>query len=391
MVPRTFLAMLLTVVAALAQSAPVRVTSTVELRGALAGAGPGTTILVAAGDYEGFGGGGVRGTARSPIVVRAADAKRPPRFTGGIHLAECAHLELEDLQIEGALANGLNIDDRGTFESPSHHIVLRRITVRECGGAGNHDGIKLSGVADFAVLDCTVERWGRRGSAIDMVGCRRGRIEDCNLRDRAEDTAANGVQMKGGTRDVAVRRCRFEHAGERAVQLGGSTGRAYFRPRVEGFEAKDLVVEGCTIVGSTAAIAFVGCDGATVRHNTIHLPRRWVFRILQETRDPEFVKCRRGNFTDNLIVLRGIDGVANIGPDTAPETFTFARNYWFRVDAPERSLPRLPVPEERPAGGADPQFVDVERGDLRLRPGSPARAHGAEALPAERPAPASRR
>lgn len=391
MVHRASLAMLLTVVAAPAQSAPVRVTTTAELRAALAGARPGATILVAAGEYEGFGGAGVQGTARAPIVVRAEDAKRPPRFTGGIHLSECAHLELEDLRIEGAAANGLNLDDGGTFESPSHHIVLRRITVRECGGAGNHDGIKLSGIEDFAVLECTVERWGRRGSGIDMVGCRRGRIEDCVLRDRAEGTAANGVQMKGGTRDVVVRRCRFEHAGERAVQLGGSTGRAYFRPKVEGFEAKDLVVEGCTIVGSTAAVAFVGCDGAAVRHNTIHLPRRWVFRLLQETRDPEFVKCRRGVFTDNLIVLHGLDAVANVGPDTAPGTFTFARNYWFRVDAPERSVPRLPVPEERPAGGADPRLVDPERGDLRLRPGSPARAHGADALPAGRPPPAVRR
>lgn len=388
MLDRACLALLLTAVAATAQAAPVRVTSTAGLRAALAGARPGTTILLAAGDYEGFGAADVQGSAPSPIAVRAEDAARPPRFTGGIHLSDCAHLELADLLIEGAAANGLNIDDGGTFASPGHHLVLRRITVRDCGGAGNHDGIKLSGIADFAVQQCTVERWGRRGSAIDMVGCRRGRIEDCAFRDRAEATAANGVQMKGGTRDVVVRRCRFEDAGERAVQLGGSTGRAYFRPEVEGFEAKDLVVEGCTILGSTAAIAFVGCDGAVVRHNTIHLPRRWVFRILQETRDAEFVPCRGGVFTDNLIVLRGIDAVANVGPDTAPATFAFARNWWFRADAPDRSVPRLPTPEARPAGGADPLFVDAARGDLRLRPDSPARAHGAGSLA---PAAAERR
>lgn len=371
--------MLLTAVVAATQSAPVRVTTTAELRAALVAARPGATIVLAPGDYEGFGGLGVQGTAKAPILVRAEDAARPPRFTGGIQLSDCAHLELAHLLIEGAAANGLNLDDGGSFASPAHHLVLRGIVVRDCGGAGNHDGIKLSGVEDFTVIGCTVERWGRRGSAIDMVGCRRGTIEDCTLRDRAEDTAANGVQMKGGTRDVVVRRCRFEHAGERAVQLGGSTGRACFRHEVEGFEAKDLVVERCTIVGSTAAIAFVGCDGAVVRHNTIHLPRKWVFRILQETRDPDFVKCRGGVFTDNLIVFRGIDDVANIGPDTAPETFVFARNYWYRIDAAARSLPRLPTPEEAPAGGADPRFVDPERGDLRTQPDSPARNHGAGA------------
>ena len=40
------------------------------------------------------------------------------------------------------------------------------------------------------------------------------------------------------------------------VNIGGSTGRAYFRPRPEGFEAKDITVEDCTFVGSGAA--FVG-------------------------------------------------------------------------------------------------------------------------------------
>ncbi len=362
-----------------AQAEPTRVTSTNELRAALRAAQPGAAIALAPGDYAGFSAANITGTAAAPIVVRAEDAKRPPRFTGGIHLSDCAHLELADLEITKAPANGLNIDDGGTPATPTHHVVLRRITVRDCGGADNHDGIKLSGVTDFAVVECEIERWGRRGSGIDLVGCRRGRIEDCTLRDRADDLAANGVQMKGGTRDVVVRRCRFENAGERAIQLGGSTGRAYFRPAVEGFEAKDLVVEHCTIVGSTAAIAFVGCDGAVVRHNTIHLPRKWVFRILQETRDADFVPCRRGVFTDNLIVRDGIDTVANIGPGTAPDTFTFARNYWFRVDAPQRSVPRLPTPEQKPAGGADPRFVDVARGDLRLKADSPARGHGADA------------
>jgi hypothetical protein len=362
-----------------AQTTERRVTSTVELRAVLRTATPGTAVVVAPGDYAGFSAADITGTAAAPIVVRGEDAKRPPRFTGGIHLSDCAHLELADLEITKAPANGLNIHDGGTPATPTHHVVLRRITVRDCGGADNHDGIKLSGVTDFAVVDCEIERWGRRGSGIDMVGCRRGRIEDCTLRDRANDLAANGVQMKGGTRDVVVRRCRFENAGERAVQLGGSTGRAYFRPKVEGFEAKDLVVEHCTIVGSTAAIAFVGCDGAVVRHNTIHLPRKWVFRILQETRDADFVPCRGGVFTDNLIVRDGIDSVANIGPGTAPDTSTFARNYWFRVDAPQRSVPRLPTPEQDPAGGVDPRFVDVARGDLRLNPDSPARGHGVDA------------
>ncbi|MCU0865638.1 MAG: right-handed parallel beta-helix repeat-containing protein [Planctomycetes bacterium] len=364
-----------------AQAAAQRVGDTEALRRALAAAKPGTTILLAAGEYRGFSVANVRGNAAAPIVVRAEDAARPPRFTGAVQLSDVAHLELAGLAFSGSTSNGLNIDDGGSYDSPSHHVVLSRLVVRDIGGRGNHDGIKLSGVDDFQVTECTIERWGRGGSGIDMVGCHRGVIAGCTLRDREQGGAANGVQMKGGTRDVVVRRCRFEHAGERAVQLGGSTGREYFRPRVEGFEAKDCVVEGCTFVGSTAAIAFVGCDGGIARWNTIHLPTKWVLRILQETRDADFVPCRSGVFTDNLIVRSGSDGVANIGPDTAPESFTFARNFWFRSDAPERSVPRLPVPEQQPAGGRDPGFVDAARFDLRLRPDSVARGHGADALP----------
>lgn len=364
-----------------AQTGPVRVADTAGLRAALAAATAGTTIALAPGAYDGFSAADLRGTAAAPIVVRAERADAPPRFTGSIHLADVQHLELDGLMVTGAPTNGINIDDGGTFDTPSHHVVLRNVTVRDVGGHGNHDGIKLSGVHDFLVVDCTVERWGRGGSAIDMVGCHRGRIEGCAVRDRDGGGAANGVQMKGGTCDVAVRRCRFEHAGERAVQLGGSTGRAYFRPRSAGFEAKDLLVEGCTFVGSTAPVAFVGCDSAIVRWNTIYLPRKWVLRILQETRDADFVPCRNGAFTDNLVVQRGLDDVANVGPDTAPGTFTFARNYWYRIDAPARSVPRLPAVETAPAGGDDPAFVDAQRGDLRLGAASPARGHGADAMP----------
>jgi hypothetical protein len=74
---------------------------------------------------------------------------------------------------KGSPANGFNIDDGGTFDSPAHHLILRGLTVEDNGPRGNLDGIKLSGVEDFLVEDCTVRRWGSGGSAVDMVGCRR--------------------------------------------------------------------------------------------------------------------------------------------------------------------------------------------------------------------------
>ncbi|MFN0007904.1 MAG: right-handed parallel beta-helix repeat-containing protein [Planctomycetota bacterium] len=378
-----FLLLLLTSQAPTESPREVRVATIAELRQALAAASPGTGILVAPGQYEGFFAAGVHGAPGRPVVLRAATADDRPVFRGEVHLSSVSHLEIAGLTIEGAPGNGLNVDDGGRFESPSQHVVLRDLVVRDCGGRGNDDGIKLSGVDDFRLERCTVERWGRNGSAVDMVGCHRGVIEGCTFRDREEDPAANGVQMKGGTRDVAVRGCRFEHAGTRAVHLGGSTALQYFRPRPEGFEAGDLLVAGCTFVGSEAPVAFVGVDGATVRWNTFYRPRKWFARILQETREPGFVACRGGVFSDNLVAYRASEvGVpVNVGTETAPETFRFVRNYWHCLDDPKRGPPEMPTKEGDAVSGLDPKFRDAEGGDLRLREDSPARGRGAEGLP----------
>jgi hypothetical protein len=110
-----------------------------------------------------------------------------------------------------------------------------------------------------------------------------------------------------------------------------------------------------------AAVAFVGVDGSVVRSNTIYRPKRWALRILQETREPGFVPSRRGVFTDNVIVFHSsewAEGGVNIGPNTAPDTFQFARNWWYCLDQPDRSKPRLPVPEVDGVYGKPPPFRD---------------------------------
>lgn len=83
-----------------------------------------------------------------------------------------------------------------------------------------------------------------------------------------------------------------QNAGGRGLNIGGSTGTAYFRPKSQGYEAKDITVKDCTFLGSMSPIAFVGVDGAHVHHNTFYWPTRWLFRILQENQDPQFTPCR---------------------------------------------------------------------------------------------------
>jgi hypothetical protein len=351
----------------------VRVGNRDELVRALHEAKAGTTILIASGTYRGgFSHAGLQGTKDQPIVIAAADPSNPPAIDAqriGLHLSSPVHVELRDLVILEASGNGINIDDSGSVKTPAHDLVLRNIVVRGTSPRGNRDGIKLSGIDSFRIEGCHVERWGSSGSAIDMVGCHHGTVRGCKFVNAGGD-AANGVQTKGGSSHIVIQHCRFENAGGRAVNVGGSTGLPYFRPSDAGFEAKNITVEDCEILGGMAAIAFVGVDGALARHNTIYRPRRWPVRILQENTDPRFVACRNGRFVDNVVAFRSdeVRETINVGGQTEPATFEFSGNLWHCLDRPQdtQRLVRTPVKETKSSYGPDPGFKDAENGDVAI-------------------------
>ena len=343
---------------------------------------PGTTILIAPGTYQGgLHFNGLRGEQGKPIILTAADKTNLPVFQGNnscFHLTDPAFVELHDLILTEASGNGINIDDGASYETPAHHVVLRGLTIRDVGPVGNRDGIKVSGLDNFRVEGCTIERWGDSGSGIDMVGCHDGTVIGCTFRYRS-DVEANGVQTKGGSRDIVIQHCRFENAGGRSVNIGGSTGLQYFRPKVDGYEAKNIIVEDCIFIGSSAPICFVGVDGAIVRYNTIYRPERYVLRILQESQGSQFVPCRNGFFSNNVVAFRSDEtrGTTNIGDGTAPDSFKFVSNHWYCIDRPDRSNRlSLPVAETGGSYGTDPQFVNTEEGDLRFKVTSPVRDVG---------------
>lgn len=327
-------------------AAEVRVADSAALRRAIGQLVPGTTLLLAPGVYEGdvfvYS---VAGTEQAPIVIQGADPNDPPVFRRGgtaLHLSDCRYMTLRNLRVEGFPGNGINVDDGSTFATPSHHIVLENLTILETGPKGNHDALKMSGVDDFTVRRCHFEAWG--GSGIDMVGCHRGVVEDCTFVGRAGFSQDNGVQLKGGTQDVLVQSCLFTNAGQRAINLGGSTGLQFFRPNVQDFEAKNITIAGNRFIGSAAPVAWVTANGGHVHHNTIVLPDKWVLRILQETSDPRFKPCHSGLFEHNLIFFDSrVQIFVNVGPRTAPETFVFRHNVW--CDTEGARVPSLPVPE----------------------------------------------
>jgi len=324
----------------------VHVRDSSELNQAMRALKPGTTILLAPGDYSGgIYLSDVRGSHEWPIVIEGTDVNDPPVFTGGrqaIHLANCSNMILRNIKVKGLPSNGINIDDGGSYETPAHHIVLENLTIVETGPEGNHDALKMSGVDHFVVRKCRFEGWG--GSGIDMVGCHNGIVEDCTFIGREGFSQSNGVQLKGGTKDVLVQCCFFNNAGQRSINLGGSTGLRFFRPNVQDYEAKKITVAGNRFVGSVAPVAWVTSDGGYMHHNTIVLPAKWVLRILQESRDARFKPCHDGVFEHNLVILDSkIQTFVNVGPGTSPETFRFHHNAWH--DLNKYREPLLPVAE----------------------------------------------
>lgn len=343
------------------RAATVDVSNDAELRAALRDAKPGTNVRIASGTYSGaLYLDGLAGSSEQPIIIEGADPERPPVFDGGseaIHLTDAAHVTLRHLIIRGQTGNGINIDDGGSYGSPAHHITVEHVAFRDIGPRGNHDALKLSGVNDLIVRNCTFDGWA--GQAIDMVGCHRARIEACAFRAKEGFDSTTGPQAKGGSSDIVITRCRFTGPMQRGVNVGGSTGLKYFRPPdVRTFEAKDVTVERCDFRdGVIAPIAFVGVDGAVARGNTIRRPGKFVFRILQETTEPGFVPCRNGRIENNVIIFRRseVREPINIGPNTDAKSFRFAGNQWYCEDDPARSKPNLPSPETDGTYGVAPE------------------------------------
>jgi hypothetical protein len=352
---------------------------------ALAEATPGTAIRIRPGTYDGGAfASGISGSADAPIWIGGVPGLARPVFVGGsnaLQLSLVSYLVIHDLEVTGQDSNGINVDDGEVASGDTNNLVFRGLFIHDIGSGGNQDCLKLSGVDDFVVhssefVGCSA------GSAIDHVGCHRGLIADNSFRE----LGGNGVQSKGGSDDIAIMRNRFVNAGERAVNMGGSTGFEFFRGPLstteENFEARNIRVTANVFQGGISPIAFVGCVGCLAANNTLYNPEHWVARILQETvstSEYAFAPASNGRFVNNVIyyALGDLSTHVNVGADTDPESFEFSNNLWYAHDAPEDSEPgSLPVPEANGVYGEDPAFANAPDGDFRIAQSSPAAGAG---------------
>lgn len=344
-----------------------------RLQATTALAKPGDTILIRGGVYS--GGDiitGLKGTGLSWIVIKAAKNEQVV-FRGGsnaFHLSDPEYVVIEGLIFEQQTANGVNIDDAGSFETPAHHIKIINCEWRNMNATGNNDELKMSGVDNFTIKNCRFLNGSKGGSIIDMVGCHRGLIED----NYFENGGSECVQAKGGSSDITIRGNRFYKGGQRAINIGGSTGLEFFRPIGTNYEASDIRVWSNIFIEGISPVAFVGAVRCEVVNNTIIRPEHYVVRILQETVRTEFQPCGQNIFRNNIIVLASTGQPAiNIGNNTAPETFIFSNNLWYSPDFPAWTGPETPVKETGQILNHDPQFLYDQ---YKLKPSSPAVGKG---------------
>jgi hypothetical protein len=343
----------------------------------LRAAQPGDTILFHEGTYDG---GeyveGLAGAAGAWIVVRAV-SHGDVVIEGGAnawHLTDPSYVVIEDFTFRGQTANGVNTDDGGEHETPAHDIKFVRCVFADISASGNNDLLKMSGVDSFEIRECSFVNGSEGGSGIDMVGCHDGAITGSTF----DSQGSNSIQAKGGTRNVLIERNLFVDGGQRAVNLGGSTGLEYFRPLDAPFEAADLQVYSNIFIRSYAPVAYVGCVRVDVANNTIYDPENWVIRILQETVDESrFAPCGQNTFRNNIVVVNdGLSTECNIGPNTDAESFTFSNNLWYNRDNASWTPRDLPVEDENGVSGQDPLFADAGGGDFSIPASSPAAGAG---------------
>ncbi|MBN2035354.1 MAG: right-handed parallel beta-helix repeat-containing protein [Chitinispirillaceae bacterium] len=337
----------------------------------------GDTILFHEGTYEGGQyASGLQGREGAYICILAAQNETVIIDSGtqAWHLPEAQYLYITGFTFQHQSANGVNVDDGGSYATPAHHITFCQCTFQDMNATGNNDLLKMSGVDTFTIKKCTFKNGSAGGSGIDFVGCHNGTIEQCSF----ANMGSNAIQAKGGSRYLTIHRNFFREAGQRSVNLGGSTGLDFFRPDTARFEAADLSVYSNIFVGSYAPIAYVGCIDVRVINNTIYKPDHWVIRILQETVNPDrFYECGDNCFRNNIIYLgSSIATECNVGDNTRPETFTFSNNLWYHYEDDSWTGPRLPVTDSNSIIQQDPLFINADADTFRIPEASPAAEAG---------------
>ncbi|WP_284619797.1 hypothetical protein [Aquabacterium humicola] len=196
---------------------------------------------------------------------------QPLQAAAGIHVAGAAIGARTSAVVNGQL----NAAVYGRYE-PSHHVLVRRVTVQnlfdhherdgESSESLSMDGMKFNQVQDLWVLDSQVNQTTRHG--IDLVGVHRAAICRSLI---AHSGGGLGIEAKGGSIDVLYDSNSFYRV--RRVELGGEDTDATYYFSADGrwdYEALRTVARNNLIVDAReSALEFSGCQDCAAVGNTI--------------------------------------------------------------------------------------------------------------------------
>ena len=344
---------------------------------------PGTTILIAPGDYSISSGKwnviDTHGTEAAPITIAGLDPNDPPVFSDSADwwVERSSYVVIKDLLIRDiSNENGMRAwADLVPFDelSPTHHIVFENLTFRNIGTPwGSPDALKIGNVDYFTIRNSYFEGWAEQ--AIDIIASQYGVIEDNQFigKDIGPDEWGNPwwgestILTKSGTRHILIQRNLFQNATGRhiGVNLGGYSGLSTYRTPVGStladgtvvdYEGSDFEVAGNRFYTDIERpLSLTASNRTSVHHNTFFVdldsPDKGLIEIVQSN-VPGVQASRNGTFSNNLYVFQRLPNrrlvFQSYYTHGYPETFTFTRNAWYN-------------PTRDPHGDIDDTFESIK-------------------------------
>lgn len=174
----------------------------------------GDTILLEPGNYLfGLTLHGLMGTPDEPIVIRAADRERAPRFlarpgANTISIVDSAHIVLKDLVLEGQgiAVDAIKAEGHARF---AHHVTLERLKIH--GHDANQQVVAIS-------TKCPAWGWIIRDSVIDGAGT------GIYLGDSdGSDPFSGGIIEGNEIRNTLGYNLQIKHQSSRSTEFGAPT------------------------------------------------------------------------------------------------------------------------------------------------------------------------
>jgi len=392
-------------------------------------AAPGIAIRIMPGEYhEHISHNNLRGTEENPVWIGGVPGMERPKMihdNGFINISGGCYVILHDMEVthptpyragrHGVHVNcgarpvyhvpgDLNTIDLESYNNPKavHHFVFRNLYVHHIGDSP----FKLSGVYYYWLFDCEVAyaQQGLRGSgAIDNVGSHNATVAYNYL----HNSVGIGIVYKGGSSNADIHNNLNVDYGVCGVQMGQQTGKRYFVPPLhtlpenERYEAKNIRAYSNIFIGGGYMIndRFVGSTPFSISgsvdcyavNNTIVNPTGHLFRILHQELhfDPDYPTAPRltnngvthnGTVSNNIFYYGKLTSeTINVGPNTAPETFTVQNNLFYNTEDPTNIPDFGKVPEKNSIFGKDPLFEDMSNYNFKLKANSPAIGAGINA------------